>query len=68
MQLSEWLAREGVNRNQFAERVGIAPSTIYDVCSGRIAWPRRRIIEAIERGTRGEVTAADFLHAAQSTD
>lgn len=61
MLLSDWLIREGITRSDFAARIGVSPPTITDLCQGN-QWLSRKTAKAIEKATRGEVTAADFVH------
>ena len=60
MQLSDWLAREGVKRKDFAEKIGVSPSYVTALCDGSL-WPGRRIMGLIKRATGGDVTADDFM-------
>jgi DNA-binding transcriptional regulator YdaS (Cro superfamily) len=58
MKLSKWLTKSGLRRNFFADRIGISASHLAGICDSRV--PSLRVIEAIERETKGEVTAQDF--------
>lgn len=59
MKLSDWLAREGLTRRDFAKRIGVSPATLTSLCDG--GWMLRSTAEAVMRETRGEVTPTDFL-------
>lgn len=61
MLLSDWLAREGIRRSDFAARIGVSAPTVTLLCQGN-QWLSRRTARAIEAATNGEVTAADFVH------
>jgi 3,4-dihydroxy 2-butanone 4-phosphate synthase/GTP cyclohydrolase II len=61
MLLTDWLAREGITRSEFANRIGVSAATISDLCQGN-QWLSRRTARAIARATGGEVTADDFVH------
>lgn len=60
MLLSDWLAREGVTRSEFAARIGVSPPTITELCQGN-QWLSRKTALAIKAATNGEVTPDDFL-------
>lgn len=61
MKLADWLKREGIKRGEFAERVGVSPGRMTQLCAGE--WLSRDTAEAIARETNGEVTPNDFLDA-----
>ena len=67
MLLSDWLARKGITRMKFAEDIGVSPSVITDLCSGKI-FLSRTVARSIERETQGEVTANDFVHLGASPE
>ena len=66
MQLSEWIKREGISREDAAKRIGVTVSGLNKWLYG-FRHPRpsqaRRIVEA----TDGAVTASDLLDAPQAT-
>ena len=61
MLLSEWLAREGITKTDFAALIGVSVPTISNLCNGH-SWLSRETARRIEHATNGEVTAADFVH------
>lgn len=69
MKLSAWLDlpnEDGTRkrRNAFAAAIGVTPSMVTAYCEDAM-WPKREIMEAIFRETRGAVTANDFLRPDQ---
>lgn len=69
MKLADWLRipnPDGSKKRKyrFAERIGVTPTMITEYAEGRI-WPGRDKMEAICRETDGQVTANDFLEAAE---
>jgi 3,4-dihydroxy 2-butanone 4-phosphate synthase / GTP cyclohydrolase II len=60
MQLSEWLAREGMSRKRFAEMIGVSPGHITGLCDGT-TWPGRKVAQRIFDETKGEVAPEDFF-------
>jgi 3,4-dihydroxy 2-butanone 4-phosphate synthase/GTP cyclohydrolase II len=61
MKLTEWLARNGVTRSDFARRIGVSPGAITQICRTEGAWLSRETAEQIFAQTRGAVTPNDFL-------
>lgn len=59
MKLSEYLDREGIKRGDFAERIGVSPGRVTQLCDG--GWPSGEVAEKIVLETGGAVTADDFL-------
>ncbi len=66
MKLAEWLAREGVKRNDFARRIGVSPGAVTQICRDEGAWLSRETAQRILAETRGAVTPNDFLDAVPS--
>ena len=61
MKLTEWLARRGVKRVDFARAIGVSPGAVTLICRERGAWVSRETAERIVAETRGAVTPNDFL-------
>jgi DNA-binding transcriptional regulator YdaS (Cro superfamily) len=69
MKLADWFKLpndDGSERRKvaFAKAIGKTPGTVTAYLDGR-AWPGREAMEAIVRATGGQVTANDFLEAAE---
>ena len=62
MLLSEWLDRHGITNEDFAQAIGRHRTDVYRYKRGQ-HMPRAEIIAAIERETRGAVTATDLYEA-----
>jgi len=62
MQLSEWLAREGIKRSRFAASVGVSPSHITGLCDG-VSSPSLALAQRIHKETGGAVGPEDFFLA-----
>jgi transcriptional regulator with XRE-family HTH domain len=62
MRLSEYLAKNGMNPEQFAARVGVHPTTIYRLLSGATI-PKRQNLKKIIEATKGEVDISDLMFA-----
>jgi predicted transcriptional regulator len=58
--LDQFLAENALSPEAFAKMVGVHPTTIYRVLSGR-SIPKRRNLEKILKLTRGHVTVAELL-------
>jgi hypothetical protein len=54
--LNDFLTRDGITKNAFAIRIGTTTATVSRIADG-IAVPRRGLLEAIHRETRGMVTS-----------
>lgn len=63
MTLTDYLKREALTDQQFADRVGVDRSTITRIRAGQ--FPSRKTLEAISATTNGAVTANDFLGEVQ---
>lgn len=59
MKLKEWREKRGLSQYDLAERLNTKQGNISQWESGTA--PRRGIIKAIMRMTKGEVTANDFI-------
>ena len=65
MKLKDWMARQGITQNQFAEISGISQSTISRLTAEPPARnPSRKIVHAIAVATDGHVTANDLFDLA----
>lgn len=64
MKLAEYLAKENIRPSQFAQRIGVPPSTVIRWVNGE-REPRIAAMLTIESATEGAVTPADFIAAAQ---
>lgn len=60
MKLATYLESTGINRRDFAARVGISNGRITQLCEDG-GWPSRGLAERIAVETSGAVTADDFL-------
>jgi len=60
MKLSEWLTRNDVRRNEFAERIGVTPQTITGWCDGSF-WITKDKAQKVFDATGGAVTPTDFM-------
>lgn len=65
MRLSEYLANHQLNPEQFAQKVGVHPTTIYRLLSGATIPKRRNLMKIIE-ATGGEVDISDLMLAVSS--
>jgi transcriptional regulator with XRE-family HTH domain len=64
MKLSAYLDREGIKGAEFARRTGLSEATISLLCRGEI-WVSRKSAKKIADASNGEVTANDFMEAAE---
>lgn len=62
MTLTDYLKREQLTDQQFADRIGVDRSTITRIRANQ--FPSKKTLEAITKATGGAVTANDFLAAA----
>lgn len=60
MTLREYLQAQGLTQVEFASRIGVPVSTLNGWGLGR-RYPRAQELAAIERETKGAVTARDFF-------
>jgi hypothetical protein len=65
MRLSEYLAKNEMNPEQFAAKVGVHPTTIYRLLSGATI-PKRQNLKKIMAATEGEVDISDLMFAVSS--
>ncbi|WP_188517308.1 3,4-dihydroxy-2-butanone-4-phosphate synthase [Alsobacter metallidurans] len=61
MRLAEWLRSKGMARNVFAQRIGVSPAAVTQLCNNDTAWMSRETAELISRATAGAVTPNDFI-------
>ena len=61
MNLSEWLDWKGINRSEFAKRVGVSPAAITGWCDGTF-WITKDNAQRIYDETDGAVTPTDLMH------
>lgn len=59
MKLKEYLTKNRITRDEFAEIAGVAISTVSNYCSGR-ARPTFDISKRIEQATKGKVKMKDL--------
>lgn len=62
MRLPEWLRANGVSQVAFARRIGTSAASVTRYCGGN-RMPRPAQLVAIDRETKGAVTANDFMPA-----
>jgi predicted transcriptional regulator len=62
MRLSEYLAKNQMNPEQFALKVGVHPTTIYRLLSGATI-PKRQNLKKIIAATEGSVDYNDLMFA-----
>ena len=55
------LAENGIQRNRFAEKIGVVPTYVTALCNGK-SWPRREIMRRIVQATDGAVGPWNFLN------
>jgi len=69
MKLDEFLNQNGLLMSDFAEKIGSTSATICRIIHGQ-TLPRRKLMEAIHRETRGLVTPNDLtgLHHPKGTN
>jgi predicted transcriptional regulator len=60
MRLKDWLRENGLKHQDFAEMLGVVPSTVSHFIGGR-QWPSRWYAKRIFELTNGAVTPNDFL-------
>lgn len=65
MRLSEYLANNKMNPEQFAARVGVHPTTIYRLLSGATI-PKKQNLKKIIAATQGEVDIRDLMFTVSS--
>lgn len=65
MTLSDYLAQHGITQVAFAERLGVASSTISRLCR-RQTTPEGSLVEAIVKETCGAVLPNDLFPAAMA--
>lgn len=61
MKLADWLDKNGITRKAFAERIGVTPGAVTQLCNNHAGWLARETAELIVRETGGAVTPNDFL-------
>lgn len=66
MTLREWLDRNKVTVEVFADRIGTHHSSVSRYAGGRM--PRKEVLKRIKEATDGQVTADDFLDDDEVTD
>lgn len=59
MTLNEWLAKNHKTATDFADDIGVAPSTITRVLNG-LMYPGYPVLLEIHKATKGKVTLGDF--------
>lgn len=62
MRLADYLAREGLTHEQFADRIKRSQPAVTRYVNGE-RFPDRDALVAIKAATQGDVTADDFLPA-----
>lgn len=60
MKLSDWILKNNLTADTFAERIEVDPVTVRRYIAGT-RQPRWKILQRIVQETRGEVTPDDFL-------
>ena len=60
MELDKHLKRRNIKRYEFAAMIGVQPSTITHLISGKY-WMTRRLARKIWKATGGKVTPNDFV-------
>lgn len=65
MKLSDYLAKEGLSPDQFAERLGVHRTTITRYLNGS-RRPERDLERKVMEITRGAVTPIDFMELPES--
>lgn len=60
MTLDQWIAEHKVRMDDFARQIGVHLVTAYKLRRGT-TQPSVHTLAAIERATRGKVTAVDFV-------
>lgn len=65
MKLRAWLKAHNMTMEMFADRVGVAHSTVSRLCTGKL-FPSRELALAIRKETNGEVTPDDFLEPCEA--
>lgn len=60
MKLAQYLTDNDLKPAAFADRIGVAPSTITRILRGE-RKPQLDLIRKIKAGTDGQVTADDFM-------
>jgi transcriptional regulator with XRE-family HTH domain len=60
MHLAEWLQKNGVSQDEFADRIKCDRTSVTRYVNGR-RMPRREVLARIVAETSGAVTANDFL-------
>jgi predicted transcriptional regulator len=67
MRLSVYLAKNQLNPEQFAAKVGVHPTTIYRLLSGATI-PKRQNLKKIIAATEGEVDISDLMFAVSQAE
>ncbi|WP_406857433.1 3,4-dihydroxy-2-butanone-4-phosphate synthase [Alsobacter sp. KACC 23698] len=62
MKLGEWLRTKGMARNVFAQRIGVSPAAVTQLCNNDTVWMSRETAELISKATGGAVTPNDFIN------
>ena len=62
MKLADYLEKNALSRQEFADRIGVSTETIRLYLAGE-RTPRRKQMTAITEQTGGKVTANDFYSA-----
>jgi transcriptional regulator with XRE-family HTH domain len=65
MKLKDWLDDEKMTGTEFGDRIGVSQGAVSKIARGAF-WPAAETIAAIERETKGKVTAADILETYQA--
>jgi DNA-binding XRE family transcriptional regulator len=61
MNLKEYFVETGMRMEWFANKIGVSPATIYNICSGR-QEPSLSVASIIEEQTKGAVRCMDLSH------
>lgn len=59
--LRKWLDNRGISQREFADMIGVAPSTVYRVMTGKTR-PKLDVAKRIEILTKGEVSRWSVLY------
>ncbi len=61
MKIKEYMEKEKLSYRKFADRVGVAPGTVFHFLSGKTNSLSLPIIQKIVNGTRNKVTFEDIM-------
>lgn len=67
MKLSDYIAKSGIKRQDFATLIGVSQGYVTQLCQG-VVWPGREVAMRIAEVTGGAVTPNDFIKPVETIE